>query len=199
MVRRGRGSGDVRVTEPPVASHRDLYLLIVGLLVGLILGPILSRLRPDLHTDAFVGGRQQAQLLVALDQRHQEQAQRLAATGVTPAAIEELRQSVERERLPLLALGEQEQRRKLDNLSALALTLALAFAAVMIVEAVIDPARAVARANLATGRYALLAALLALLLVQPRLVAGVSPLFLLLLILLTLAACLVPLKARNAH
>lgn len=65
--------------------------VVGGIFAGILLGPgVAARALPDLHERLLVGGAEQRINLEKLASRHAAERTALAATGVTPAASEEL-------------------------------------------------------------------------------------------------------------
>ena len=199
------------MTLNPFPDQRDIYLLAVGLIVGVLLGPLLlGQVAPRLYEAWFVGG---AEIRAEIEQRqheHDEAMQLLQATGVTDVAVSEAQAQFDRELAPRRAQLQQavdDHRRWLaGRLNALV----IAVLALMVLEAVVSPrpqggGKAIinpALARLITGRYALLALWLAVVVAQPRVLLEVAWVFVLLLLAVALAAAFVPLgrgPATNEH
>ncbi len=186
------------------ADYRDLYLIVAGIVLGILLGPgVLGRIRPGLYGRLFVGPS--TDLVVAKFSRHlaetNQARQNLIASGATTApALEEFDQRQQREvagfqkQFDEIAAAQQAHAARLGGW---ALALVLATMAVMVIESVVDEQAARARGRLATARYALMALWVALLIAQPALLKIVPPVLLIGLIVVAVAAALVPLGKRG--
>ena len=167
----------------PGADHRELYLIIVGLICGLLLGPqVLGRVSYCTYVRLFVAGSEGLAQLDELDRLATDYEQIL--NDATPAAWQEKRDQINADRESVAA-------RHLERLRALLSALVLAVVAVMLMEAL-----PWAFARLAAARYALLAVWIAITMAQPRLLRGTSALFVLLLIAMVLFASHVRLGRR---
>ncbi len=185
-------------------DHRDIYVLIVGLVLGLLAGPwVLGRVMPDVYQRAFVGAVEQRQAyqdhqrdideaLDAFDAETARLIDSLEQTDVTDIAIEEKRSEREVARqnyeirqlasaLPLQSNLEAAQRGHLVRLEAMKLSLLLAVVVLMIFEAMLEPRStsglAALRPRLATARYGVIAIWLALVLAAPVTLLNVQLLF----------------------
>lgn len=165
----------------PVPNHRDLYLLIAGVVVGILVGPaILGRVASDTYQRLFVGQAPDLQAQVEL-------IERLRATGVTETAVNEQLDKLRRN-------TADAQREHLARLQGLTTAVVLVLAALMMVEPLVQPEAVQARAGLATARYALIAVWLALILARPALLRHISLSFVVLLLIIALLAALLPLR-----
>ncbi len=203
MSQETKPAGDQKKQAPDQASgapprlgpdHRDLYLLIVGIVLGILLGPaVLGRVSNGLYQKLMVAGAAQQQALDQFDSDTVTKLKNLASTGVTPVAVDELARKRKAERKPLeQALQGAQFTQEARNAAVL-----LAILALMVFEAMLDPAsiRGLARwrGQLATARYALMALWLALLLADPTALEHVNILFVVLLVALGLGVALAPL------
>lgn len=190
--------------EPSSASapdHRDVYLLALGLLMGVLLGPaVLGRVSATSYERMFLGGHE---LTVAIEKFEKEVPGRiasLAGTGVTGVAVEELQGRMQEERLQLEGRRTLARHEHALWLAGRTNALLLAVAALMVLEGVLDPAAGAMwrrlRQRAASARYALLAIWLALLLAQPEILRQTPPAFVILLLVVAVAAMLVPMGRR---
>lgn len=182
-----------------------LYLIVAGILLGVLLGPaVLGRLAPSVYQRAFVGGAEQAARLAEEQAKTQQQLEALEATGVTEAAIPEQLLARDQQLAVLKAELEQARRLRLAELVGGLSALTLAVIAVMLIESLISPDPAPdkptpvppALGRLITARYALAALWIALALAQPALLKQLPILFVALLVVVALAAALVPLGQK---
>ncbi|MEX0885200.1 MAG: hypothetical protein WD009_02065 [Phycisphaeraceae bacterium] len=128
------------VTPNPFPDHRDIYVLVAGLLLGVVLGPaVLGQIAPELHDRWFVGS---AALRAELDEHITEREQtlrRLQESGVTEAAIpERLAAEAEQEALLRARLAEAEAAHA-RGLGGRLHALILAALALMVAEALVSP------------------------------------------------------------
>lgn len=189
----------------PFPDHRDLYLLVAGIILGALLsGAVLGNVSPAAHHRLFIGGYELQRQLEQMQREHLQVLDRLEASGVTEVAVEEQRREFESERIPLQAELQQARNDHLDRLAGLAGALILAVGLVMVLEALVSPRAApgqrvpVPRAlsRLISIRYALLAMWGALVIARPALLGDLSLLFLVLLIALALFVAIIPLGRR---
>ncbi|MFW6059160.1 MAG: hypothetical protein ACODAQ_03210 [Phycisphaeraceae bacterium] len=197
---------DVQLLSP-FPDHRDLYVLIAGVVLGVLLsGAVLGHLAPSLYNNWFVGGQD---TLEQIEQRRAEQRQTLqdlAGTGVSRTAIEERRDQFERELEQLNLRLQVERAAHTQWLVGRLNALVLAILAVMVLEVLASPTVTatgrvkvpVAVSRLITVRYALIALWLAIVIARPSLLREVPITFLVLLMLVALAAAFVPLGRRGA-
>ncbi len=201
-------------------DHRDLYVLIIGLVLGLLAGPwVLGRVMPGLYQRAFVGAVAQQKAyeqherditgaLETFDAETRALLDNLKKTGVTDIALQEkqnqrdeARQQYEMRQiasgLPLQAQLENAQRRHTLQLAALKLSLMLAVAMLMVLEAMLEPRAvtglAASRGRLASARYGLVAIWLAMVLAEPTALVSAKLLFVVGLTVIALALVFMPL------
>ncbi len=179
-------------------DHRDLHLLIAGVVAGLLLGPaVLGRLAPDAYDHLFVdpaaGSEEVRETLQAdIDRR----LAKLEASGATDVALDEIGENLK----ITLAAAESERlaaiHERLDARIAWLLGLMAVAGAVMVAETLIDPhapgTPARLRDRLVTSRYALLAAGVAVMLAQPALLRRLPIAFIVLAFVVVAAATLIP-------
>jgi hypothetical protein len=178
-------------------DHRDLYLIVIGILAGILLGPyVLGRVKPEVYRRAFVGGVEEARLVRERD-RQIEAIEKRGMAGASDVALLEKVGDLRKQQAPLIANYEKAIRERSDRLARLTTALVLAIVALMVIETLVDPARPDLRARLATARYAVVAAWLALLFARPELLKSLPMLFLGGVIVVAIAAALVPLRARR--
>jgi hypothetical protein len=185
-------------------THRDLYLLAVGIFVGVLLGPaVLGRLAPRAYQDMFIGRSAADKKLELLESTYEEDLRKIqeGLRGATEVALTEALAKRETEhrqaRLPLQAQVELDRKAHAQRVAGWMTALIVAVAAFMVIEVVIEPAGSAVRASwrgrVASVRYALIATWAALLLAQPALLLQVPVLFLLLVIAVAVAASAIPL------
>lgn len=191
-------------SEPPSGGggpdHRDLYLIVVGVLLGVLLGPgVLGRFAPAVYDRIFVG-RESVRLITDEMQRLQAEtlttAERIQASGASEEALVEAlapgREKAAALQERLIAVVEAERASRRGRVTAIILTLV----AIMVIETLVQPTGATLRGRLATARYALIALWLAFLLAQPHLLREIPIAFLIGLIAVALVAALTPLARR---
>jgi len=172
--------------------HRNLYILVAGVFLGMLAGPgVFGRIAPDAYQQWFPDWRHAQARLLAFEREQGGIMQRLADTGVSETALLEYDQvetaADRRELLDELARG----RARLGMLHALV----AAVVAIVVLEALTQPGAAIHQ-KLATGRYAILAGWIALVLAQPHILAEVPMAFTGMLVLFVLIASLTPLGRR---
>ncbi|MFW5682796.1 MAG: hypothetical protein ACOC1G_07305 [Phycisphaeraceae bacterium] len=203
---------DAAQTVWPLPDRRHLVLLAVGAVVGILLGPlVLGQVSPSTYQSLFIGDTQRAEFFQREVERVNAELENLESVAanidVTPAAVEEMRDSLLREK----QLAEMSLEVELSQLAtgesiALLIALVLALLVVAIFEATISPkpserGRAVltpVQQRVTTIRYALLAGVLALVLARPALLAEVSWVFVVLLLAVIAVAGFVPLGRRSS-
>lgn len=167
-------------------DHREIYLIIGGVIIGILLSPaVLGRISPATHGRWFPA-IEKAQQRVTAERLNAKAAKTLTELGGAEAfaAISKKQLTVSDEALDQLKRARAHRGR----LIALILTLM----AVMIVEVIAQSAGPLTRLRLARARYVLAAVFAALLLAQPAVLLGLSPMFLLLLLGVTLLAAWTP-------
>lgn len=198
---------DDKTTPPPriVSPFADLgglYLLIAGIGLGILLGPaVLGRLAPSAYEDAFIGGGEYTQLVQEKLDAAEEQIRTLDGSGVTPADIAEQLGQQDLQMIELRAQQQQAQRDHLGTLTGWTTSLMLAVIAVMMLESLLSPDAkptgtvtvSPSIGRLVTARYALCALWITIMLAQPKLLSQLPIAFAGLLIVVSLAAALVPL------
>lgn len=190
----------------PFPDVGGLYLLVAGIMLGVLLGPaILGRVSPSIYQDVFVGGTGFAQQIDEAQAKNDQQLEALTDIGVTEAAIPEQALAGEQPLIYLKAQLEQAQRQRLGELTGWTSALMLAVIAVMLIESLVSPDVSAGKAmkvppalgRLVTARYALAALWIAIVLAQPTLLKQLPILFVALLIVVALAAALVPLGSAK--
>lgn len=180
------------------AGPGELYLLVLGLTVGLLLGPwVFGRALPGVYERWVRGvpGLLQAQLEQAT-LHYEESRATLEAIDVTDVAIRELGDAHVARTQPIVAeiadaVGARAQRVR-GWLAAIVVAVAVAAA---VEAAVLGPLQR----RLATARYALLAAWIALAMALPEAAAPLPWGFALLLAAVAIVAALVPLRRRRVQ
>ncbi len=175
----------------PRRSHA--YLLLVGAAVGLLAGPaVLGRVLPHVHERMFAFGPAGYREVEQARAEHQAGRERLHATGVTEIALIEYDAALGQR---LDTLRHTHLRRMTGWLHALILALVVFMLLEPLAASRNPPSAGRSRLQLTlpVAQYALLTAWLALVLAQPRLLAEVSALFVLILLLVVLGAAALPL------
>ncbi len=185
----------------PFPSLGGLYMIVAGIVLGVLLSQaVLGRFAPSIYEDAFVGGAEQREMLDANQATLKQQAQTLEEIGVTDAAIPEHLLQIKQQEIAWQVAKEQH----LTTLAGWTTSLMLAVIAVMIIESLMSPdtsdttgsGRLIvspALGRLITARYALCAVWIAITIAQPRLVEHLPIVFAGLLVVVAVAAALVPL------
>ncbi|MEX0652708.1 MAG: hypothetical protein WD534_18300 [Phycisphaeraceae bacterium] len=190
----------------PFPDHRDLYLLVAGLVLGVLLGPaVLGQLAPGVYDQVFVGSGPATTELRKQEAAHEQALRDLEQTGVSDAALVERAAAFEQQRMMLRAQAEQERMAHLSRLTGRMMALVLAVVGIMVIEALVSPqpeggkrqAVPAVIGRLVSVRYALLALWLAVALARPGLLVEVPVLFVALLIVVALVVALVPLGRRR--
>ncbi len=193
----------------PVPDHRDMYLLILGLIVGLVISPwIMGRFMSDVsHEKWYRGGGDKVDAYHEFMKTHRDQQRqkdtelldRLVATGVTKEAVDEMRaklaEDARQERLPHEAAVAVEQQARAAWQRGLMMALVVALIVLMLIEPVFEmqgPMAAIRR-RLVTARYGVVAVWIAFALGRPHALEGISWGFAALLIAVILAAAALPL------
>jgi hypothetical protein len=178
-------------------DHRDLYLLILGIVVGMILGPwVLGKFADGNYYRQWFrgyGGPADAELQ-QFDDAATDKLKRLADTGVTQTAIDETQLDIQKNRQGLINAFNLERAQRMTRLDHVMTGLLAAVLFFMVIESLIDPTpgrrAASVRNRLATGRYALMGIWLALVIARAETVPVV---FTLVLVVVGLVAALMPL------
>ncbi len=164
-----------------MSDRGPLVLLILGTACGVLLsGAVLGWANPSLHDRWFVGIKPAQQRLEQFNDQTTQRLERLAATGVTAAAIEEHRQRLEAEAQRLEAVVQEARQAHTAKLAARAWGLLVAAVALSAIEAVSGLGTAASQrwcGALALGRYGLIAAWLAIVIPAPGVLGGISWLF----------------------
>ncbi len=202
-------TADMPTDRPAVVSPfpdvGGVYLLVAGIVLGVLLGPaVFGRLAPSVYEEVFLGGGPIAQQLADEQAETDRQLQLLEQTGVTEVALTEQLAGREQAMVLLRAQLEEARRQRLGELKGLAGALMLALIGIMLIESLLGPdlsAKGPVRVNpalgrLITARYALAALWIALVLARPALLKQLPIGFVALLIVVALAAALVPLGKK---
>lgn len=170
-------------------GHRDLYLLVAGVVAGVLLGPgVFGRLAPEAYDEVFPPSIQTVGLqLVELEKKLAANRELLRQIGATDAAISDLEAQRPEKRTELEARFDRASRSAGRTTSLL-----VALVVTMILEAAIGAHRV--RRRLTQARYALLAIWVALILAQPAVLSGISLPFVAMLTLIVLIAAVVPFR-----
>jgi hypothetical protein len=184
----GSDTSEPSVPESAATAHRNLYLIIIGVIVGVLLGPaVLGRLAPDTYARLFgdVSLRFKAASFHEVTVDTLEDLHKTGVTEVRPAEVAE--QRAREEAYILKPLHD-----RVAVLNSRMNALVMAVLVMIILESIL--ASAVWRRRLAVVRCALMAAWLALALAHPTLLADLSWPFVILLVIVALVAALVPLR-----
>jgi len=189
-------------------DHRDMYLLILGLIVGLALSPwILGRFldEPTFNRWYYGGGeslRAYERFIrtheVERSQKHQDLLDRLAATGATKEAVDELQAQFVAEGQAYLKPYEDavliERAIHEAWYRGLITAMMLTAAVLMLLEPLFETSGPMAplRRRLIFARYAVLATWIALTLAKPHVLLGTPWLFVLLVIAIVVMAAALP-------
>lgn len=174
----------------PGPNHRDLYLIIAGIVVGLLLGPgVLGKLAPTAYDRLFVGAAAIEKEQREIEAQLTRQIEGIVAAGASEAAVQEKLKEADRRQAVLRQELENARQQRVGWSAGTVLAILI----VMIIETLIDPRNLSLRARLATARYGLIALWLALLLAQPSMGRSLPLLFAGLLAAIALLAALLPL------
>ncbi len=191
----------------PFPDVGGVYLLVAGIILGVLLGPaLLGRVAPSIYQDVFVGGTDFTQQINEAQAESDRQLEALTDIGVTEAAIPEQALLGDQSLIYLKAQREQAQRQRLGELTGWTSALMLAVIAVMLIESLVSPDVSAGKTmkvpsalgRLVTARYALAALWVAIVLAQPALLKQLPILFVALLVVVALAAALVPLGKKTS-
>jgi hypothetical protein len=191
----------------PFPDVGGLYLLIAGIVLGVLLGPaLLGRVAPSVYQDVFVGGGEFTQQIAEEQAKTDKQLEALTDIGVTEAAIPEQALAGGQHLILLQARRDQAQRDRLSELTGWTSALMLAVIAVMMIESLVSPDVSAGKAmrvppalgRLVTARYALAALWITVVLAQPALLKQLPILFVGSLVVVALAAALVPLGKKES-
>lgn len=181
--------------------------MVAGIILGVLLGPaLLGRVAPSIYQDVFVGGTDFTQQINEAQAESDRQLEALTDIGVTEAAIPEQALLGDQSLIYLKAQREQAQRQRLGELTGWTSALMLAVIAVMLIESLVSPDVSAGKTmkvpsalgRLVTARYALAALWVAIVLAQPALLKQLPILFVALLVVVALAAALVPLGKKTS-
>ena len=178
-----------------MSTRGQLGIMVIGIVVGVLLGPwCLGRTAPQRYDRWFFGTGETTRELDGYDRKANDVLERLANTGATAAAVAEEQHRMDRERERILEEIQNQRDEYLKTLLGRTQALIVAMISLMVIEGIFSPSRATPQtrgtASLATARYALTAVWLALTLAQPALLTGVSVLFVILLVGVSLAGAL---------
>ncbi len=191
----------------PFPDLGGLYLLVAGLLLGVLLGPaVLGRAAPSLYQQVFVGGGEVLQQIQDEQEKTRQQIEALEGSDVTEVAITEQLAGREQQLVLLKAQYEKARGERLGELTGWTSALMLAVIAIMLIESLLSPDVSegktlqvpTALGRLITARYALAALWITIAMAQPALLKQLPILFLALLVIVALAAALVPLGKKRA-
>ena len=205
----------------PFPDHRDLYLLVAGVVVGVLLsGAVFGRLAPTWYQQFFQGvSAQQVEDAQKAHAQTQEEISKLLTTGVSIEAVEEHLDLIRQDESNPMFVLQQATEQRSAQMVGLIVAVLLSVLIIMIIETQVSPTLEKASgvdsvkgnsgmttsggteikpavARLKNVRYALMAIGLALIIAHPALLPNVPWLFLILLVGVGLAVGLVPLKSK---
>ncbi len=203
---------EARITASIAPNHRDMYILLAGLIVGFLLSPWCAGrfMEPKAFEQFYYGSGEQWQALEdfkaeqqesraekirELLERHQAVDATDDAYKVDAMALEmQLNEQFAEQRIPYRAEIEAARHDHGEWIHGASFAIVLAIAVLMFLEPMFEPLGSLAavRNGMATGRYALAAAWLAAFIAQPHMRLGVSVLFMLLLVLAALVGAVGP-------
>lgn len=190
----------------PFPDHRDLYVLIVGLVLGVLCsGAVLGNLAPSVYRQIFEGVNQE-QIEEGMEAHAQLQADvmNLLQTDVSSVEIERhLREARQDESNPITIIQESVEARAAQFAGLLA-ALVLGIILIMAIETQVTPLPQDQRQEIkpAVGRlknirYVFTAIALALIIAHPTLMKSIPWLFLVAVIVVALVVGLIPLKPKQ--
>lgn len=193
----------------PAPDHRDMYILILGLIVGLVISPwLMGRFLDDVSYQRwYLGGGEAVTAYQEFMKTHvvetrakdDELLDRLKSTGVTKEAVDEMRANLQDEARatwqPYYDAATVEREAHAAWQRGLMVALVVAVIVIMLIEPVFEmqgPMSAIRR-RLVTARYGLVAVWIAFALGRPHAMQGISWGFAVMLIAVILAATVLPL------
>ncbi len=185
-------------TNHRAPCHRDIYVLLVGVLVGVLLGPgVLGQVWPWAYDQLFIGSGPARSELAAYEKTNQDVLTRLEQSGATAEAVTEKRLLMESQRLPMEAQMLVSQKQHRDWLRGRSAALVAAVLVLMVIEAMLGsmqgPTWQRLRHRLTTARYAIMAVWVAVLLAEPSGLGDASLVtFIALLVLVSLVFAYLP-------
>jgi|GEM_PF-3368140 len=199
------------VAIPP--DHRDMYLLIAGLILGLILSPwIMGRFMDDVSYQRwYMGGGEAVTAYNEFMKTHvidtrakdNELLDRLKSTGVTKEAVDEMRAKLQDEARaqwqPYYDAAAVEREAHAAWQRGFMVSLVAAMIVLMLMEPVFELAGSMAtvRRRLVTGRYGLIAVWIVYALAKPHALTGIPWAFAMLAVLVIVVATLLPLLVKR--
>ncbi|QDU35020.1 hypothetical protein KS4_30970 [Poriferisphaera corsica] len=222
---RGQGKSvmkDELLRRLPFGDHRDLYVLIAGLLIGLALGPGgLKQVSPKVYNDLFIGNTQEVlryQGLKANEEAAEEQVraqlrEQLSAKQGEGSSVSDLEGVVDRmvpqvmsQQMSKLELAAREAELKyLFHLVGLASSLVIGVIVLGVIETQLLPRKTAEGyalpwqlGQLVKVRYVLLAGWIAIMVARPVLIMQVPVFFTVVLVALALGLGFVPLGKKTA-
>ena len=191
----------------PFADHRDLYVLIVGLVIGILLSKgFLGAVAPNFYHQVFVGGLAQQKALVAFEEKAAPFKKQVQAYQAENPESPQLPPQVAQQAF-LMQLKENqlrgdlatEQSKHAAGMLGILLTLFVALVMVSVLETQVIPNVTKTRAEippmlgrLTRLRYVILAGVLALVTAQPTFLKTIPIVFAIILIGFILVAGLLP-------
>ncbi|WP_432799064.1 hypothetical protein [Poriferisphaera sp. WC338] len=207
------GTSNTKITDIlPFPDHRDLYVLIVGLLLGIVLSAnFLGAVAPNLYNKIFLGNLAERTAII----EYEKQVAPFKAELQAKQAAGENQQMDQQTFMQIMAMQKEEQQLKANLVQAstahttgllgIILTLVLAVVAVSVIETQIVPNTKNNRAEIPPSlgrltrlRYVILAAILTIIIAQPNFISTVPITFAIILIGFILFAGLFPFGKKSA-
>lgn len=180
-------------------GHRELYLLVIGVIVGVLLGPgVFGRFNPQAYDDWFVGSGKNLAVIQEKQTKFEADLRALVEAKTTPIAIEELKAHHDESMAVLQAQMQALRDKTALKLSGRGHALLLAMVALMVIETMIAPSKEIFRQRISAARYCLIAAWIALALAQPALILHTPIELAIAAVAIALAAAVIPMPFRRA-
>lgn len=190
----------------PFPDHRDLYVLIAGVVLGVLLsGAVLGNLAPDVYRQIFEGISEQQ--IEEAQQGHVELQEKLMRLRLTDVSAVEIERVLNEARLdddnPINIIRHSVEQRTAQFAGVLG-ALVLGVVLVMAIETQVTPLPRDRRqeikpivGRLKNIRYALIAVALTIILAHPTLIKSIPWMFLIIMLVVGLVVGLIPLKSSK--